>query len=218
MCRDVSTVVVYRVLLLPSSSFPRNGQTRLSQSALTAQHVKPLASNFTTLVIPAGDDTPEAQTNLDGLPAPALQSQGAPCSQTPGEGTPTRGQDTADPLKAAMSPAAGHAQAPASPKPPDDRKALNSLAANQLKAAADSLMVDQAEAPDMPAAVGQVQPADGLAGGQAESRAPPVILILCGVPGSGKSTFCAQLIAQGQTSWVRVNQDSVNRGRQVLSG
>lgn len=176
------------------------------------------ASDVTTLVMPAGDNTPDAQIDLEGPPAAAFLSQGAPCSRTPGGETPTRSPDVTDQLKAATSPTAGHAQAPASSKPIDDGgKATDGLAAKQLKAAAASLMAGQPdEASDMPA-VGQVQPADGLMGGQADSRAPPVILILCGVPGSGKSTFCAQLIAQGQTSWVRVNQDSINRGRQVLS-
>lgn len=48
------------------------------------------------------------------------------------------------------------------------------------------------------------------------AQVPPVILILCGVPGSGKSTFSAQLMAKGHTSWVRVNQDSINKGRSAV--
>ena len=45
------------------------------------------------------------------------------------------------------------------------------------------------------------------------AAAPSIILLMSGIPGSGKSTFCAQLIAQGSARWVRVNQDSVNNGR-----
>ncbi|KAL3162367.1 hypothetical protein ABBQ32_010048 [Trebouxia sp. C0010 RCD-2024] len=187
---------------------PASKRIRLSPSHGVA------SGNCPSLSTETGDNTPDAQIDLEGPPAAAFLSQGAPCSRTPGGETPTRSPDVTDQLKAATSPTAGHAQAPASSKPIDDGgKATDGLAAKQLKAAAASLMAGQPdEASDMPA-VGQVQPADGLMGGQADSRAPPVILILCGVPGSGKSTFCAQLIAQGQTSWVRVNQDSINRGR-----
>ena len=35
---------------------------------------------------------------------------------------------------------------------------------------------------------------------------PPVVLLLVGAPGSGKSTFSAALIAQAQALWTRVNQ------------
>ena len=35
------------------------------------------------------------------------------------------------------------------------------------------------------------------------SRIEPVMLILCGVPGSGKSTFCAGLQASSTATWVR---------------
>ena len=34
----------------------------------------------------------------------------------------------------------------------------------------------------------------------------PVVLLLVGPPGSGKSTFSAALIAQAQALWTRVNQ------------
>ena len=51
------------------------------------------------------------------------------------------------------------------------------------------------------------------AGSAAAAGAAAVVVILVGVPGSGKSTFCARLIAKGNTTWVRVNQDSVSNGR-----
>lgn len=51
------------------------------------------------------------------------------------------------------------------------------------------------------------------AGSAAAAGAAPVVVILVGVPGSGKSTFCARLIAKGNTTWVRVNQDSISNGR-----
>ena len=51
------------------------------------------------------------------------------------------------------------------------------------------------------------------AGFVAAAGAAPVMVILVGVPGSGKSSFCAQLIAKGNTTWVRVNQDSISNGR-----
>ena len=40
-------------------------------------------------------------------------------------------------------------------------------------------------------------------GPAAVGRTKPVMLILCGVPGSGKSTFCAGLQASGSATWVR---------------
>ena len=46
----------------------------------------------------------------------------------------------------------------------------------------------------------------------------PVLLLLSGPPGSGKSTFCEKLIAQNEVTWVRVNQDSINAGKRRLFG
>lgn len=97
----------------------------------------------------------------------------------------------------------------------------NMLATDQVPPAGDSLAGGQPTGADSLRA-GQVQPADvlaadGLRAGQADKKAPPVILIMSGVPGSGKSTFCAQLIAKGQASWVRLNQDSVKNGRQAVT-
>jgi len=42
--------------------------------------------------------------------------------------------------------------------------------------------------------------------------AGPVLLILCGVQGSGKSTF-SQRLFDGSTSWCQYNQDSIRNGR-----
>ncbi|DBA69531.1 TPA: hypothetical protein ACH3X2_012731 [Trebouxia sp. C0005] len=39
------------------------------------------------------------------------------------------------------------------------------------------------------------------AGSAAAAGAAPVVVILVGVPGSGKSTFCARLVAKGNTTW-----------------
>lgn len=67
-------------------------------------------------------------------------------------------------------------------------------------------VADSGESPAQDAAAAY-EAASVIAGPQ------PVLVILVGVPGSGKSTFCTQLIAKGSTSWVRVNQDSINSGR-----
>ena len=54
------------------------------------------------------------------------------------------------------------------------------------------------------------QRAGGSAGMSLASRvggaSSPVVLLLVGPPGSGKSTFSAALIAQAQALWTRVNQ------------
>jgi hypothetical protein len=42
---------------------------------------------------------------------------------------------------------------------------------------------------------------------------PQVVLLLVGVPGSGKSTFCKGLEQQSCLPWVRVNQDSIKKGK-----
>jgi len=40
-----------------------------------------------------------------------------------------------------------------------------------------------------------------------------IAVILCGLPGAGKSTFASNLIASSNQQWVRVNQDTIARGR-----
>ncbi len=42
--------------------------------------------------------------------------------------------------------------------------------------------------------------------GRAGAASSPVVLLLVGPPGSGKSTFSAALIAKAQSLWTRVNQ------------
>lgn len=42
----------------------------------------------------------------------------------------------------------------------------------------------------------------------------PVLLILCGVQGSGKSTFCEKLLeGKGDDHWVHLSQDTINNGK-----
>ncbi|GLI62201.1 hypothetical protein VaNZ11_004792 [Volvox africanus] len=43
--------------------------------------------------------------------------------------------------------------------------------------------------------------------------APPVLLLLSGLPGSGKSTFSRELLATSPVAWVHVNQDAIRDGR-----
>ncbi len=105
---------------------------------------------------------------------------------------------------------------------PGDTLAPSSLSPKQAAA-------DQAAAADVPEAATDphlsgmtadrelvtqgVATSAGPAGSAAPAGAAPVVVILVGVPGSGKSTFCARLIAKGNTTWVRVNQDSISNGR-----
>ncbi|KAG2449967.1 hypothetical protein HYH02_000071 [Chlamydomonas schloesseri] len=42
---------------------------------------------------------------------------------------------------------------------------------------------------------------------------PPVLLMLAGLPGSGKSTFSRNLQESSAVSWVHVNQDAINKGK-----
>ena len=121
--------------------------------------------------------------------------------------------------------APGDMLAPSSLSPndaPGDMLAPSSLSPKQAAA-------DQAAAADVPEAAadlhlpgtiadrelvtqGVVTLADP-AGAAAAAGAAPVVVILVGVPGSGKSTFCARLIANGNTTWARVNQDSISNGK-----
>ncbi|GIL62703.1 hypothetical protein Vafri_16875 [Volvox africanus] len=43
--------------------------------------------------------------------------------------------------------------------------------------------------------------------------APPVLLLLSGLPGSGKSTFSRELLAASPVAWVHVNQDAIRDGK-----
>ena len=105
---------------------------------------------------------------------------------------------------------------------PGDTLAPSSISPKQAVA-------DQAAAADVPEAAADphlsamtadrelvtqgVATSAGPAGSAAPDGAAPVVVILVGVPGSGKSTFCARLIAKSNTTWVRVNQDSISSGR-----
>lgn len=181
-----------------------------------AQHGKLPGSEFSTqAVIFAGGHTPDTPTDPEGATPSRPPAQAAAGSQSPGVKTATEGQTAADQLIANASWTADHAQAPSISPPPDDAGATDRLEADKL-AAAEGLVAGQIAASDM-LAVGQLQPAASLQVDQADGKAPPVILTLCGMPGSGKSTFSAALIAQGRSSWVRVNQDSIKNGRQAWS-
>ena len=105
---------------------------------------------------------------------------------------------------------------------PGDMLAPSSLSLKQAAA-------DQAAAADVPEAAADLHLPGTIAdrelvtqgvmtladpaGAAAAAGAAPVVVILVGVPGSGKSTFCARLIAKGNTTWVRVNQDSISNGK-----
>jgi DNA 3'-phosphatase len=42
----------------------------------------------------------------------------------------------------------------------------------------------------------------------------PILLILCGVQGSGKSTFCQQLLKDAKDDhWIHLSQDTINKGK-----
>lgn len=52
-----------------------------------------------------------------------------------------------------------------------------------------------------------------------KNPAGPRVLVLCGLPGSGKSSFCAALFARQPNAWERVNQDEVRlRARSFALG
>ena len=70
-------------------------------------------------------------------------------------------------------------------------------------------------AASLPSVPGPAEAAAETALGKAKAGVP-VMLMLSGPPGSGKSTFCERLIADSQVAWVRVNQDSINRGEPLL--
>ncbi|KAL5740355.1 hypothetical protein ACOSQ2_029535 [Xanthoceras sorbifolium] len=46
-----------------------------------------------------------------------------------------------------------------------------------------------------------------------EEKAKPIIVILVGAPGSGKSTFCEHVVRSSSRPWVRVCQDTINNGK-----
>jgi DNA 3'-phosphatase len=41
----------------------------------------------------------------------------------------------------------------------------------------------------------------------------PILLILCGVQGSGKSTFCNNLLEGSSATWMHMSQDTINNGK-----
>ncbi|CAD7699270.1 unnamed protein product [Ostreobium quekettii] len=79
----------------------------------------------------------------------------------------------------------------------------------------DSVRALAGEGPDRseegPSVGPMADPATAEALGEAPS-ARPVMLILVGIQGSGKSTFSKDLVEKGMSTWMRVNQDSVRSG------
>lgn len=49
----------------------------------------------------------------------------------------------------------------------------------------------------------------GGGGGGAAATNPQLVIVLCGLPGSGKSTFSLEL--EKNENWVRINQDDLGR-------
>ena len=43
--------------------------------------------------------------------------------------------------------------------------------------------------------------------------AHPIILVLVGLPGSGKSSFASNLVGRSPHRWARINQDTINKGK-----
>lgn len=46
-----------------------------------------------------------------------------------------------------------------------------------------------------------------------ETKGKPIVVILVGAPGSGKSTFCEQVMASSTRPWVRICQDTIGNGK-----
>lgn len=47
----------------------------------------------------------------------------------------------------------------------------------------------------------------------APNEGKPVLVILVGAPGSGKSTFCEEVIGSSARPWLRVCQDTIGNGK-----
>ncbi|XP_073044532.1 transcription factor bHLH140 [Primulina eburnea] len=48
---------------------------------------------------------------------------------------------------------------------------------------------------------------------ETKEKSKPVIVMLMGLPGSGKSTFCDEVIRISRRPWARICQDSINNGK-----
>ncbi|KAF2306426.1 hypothetical protein GH714_017973 [Hevea brasiliensis] len=46
-----------------------------------------------------------------------------------------------------------------------------------------------------------------------EEETKPIVVILVGAPGSGKSTFCEHVMCSSSRPWVRICQDTINNGK-----
>ncbi|XP_040372610.1 transcription factor bHLH140 [Rosa chinensis] len=49
--------------------------------------------------------------------------------------------------------------------------------------------------------------------GEEEKQGKPIIVVLMGAPGSGKSTFCDQVMGSSVRPWVRVCRDTIKNGK-----
>ncbi|KAJ6299878.1 hypothetical protein OIU76_020805 [Salix suchowensis] len=49
--------------------------------------------------------------------------------------------------------------------------------------------------------------------GEEEQKGKPVMVILVGAPGSGKSTFCERVMGSSLRPWTRICQDTINNGK-----
>ncbi|PIN19858.1 Polynucleotide kinase 3' phosphatase [Handroanthus impetiginosus] len=57
-------------------------------------------------------------------------------------------------------------------------------------------------------------PSKGVNAGEEEKeKTKPIVLLLMGVPGSGKSTFCDEVMRISSRLWARVCQDTINNGK-----
>ncbi|GAB4815963.1 hypothetical protein N2152v2_003009 [Parachlorella kessleri] len=171
-------------------------------AALPTQ-VRPTASS----AVPAGSGTGDAVIEVA---AEALDQPSITCAAGVGDrpGGPSSSQDI--PGAAAVAAAAAihdnSAHADADPYP------CSQVA---LPAAGPSSGVAHeagAHAPEQASVLGlpgtSAQPA-----GPAQAAAAAVVLVLVGVQGSGKSTFCQRLSKASGRQWVRVNQDTINNGK-----
>lgn len=88
----------------------------------------------------------------------------------------------------------------------------DSMQADARQIQARSLSRTNQEA-DARCAEDSVAPQPDSAAAAEHSGAQPVMLVLVGVPGSGKSTFAEQLAAGSRQSFMRVNQDTIKNGK-----
>lgn len=82
---------------------------------------------------------------------------------------------------------------------------VEALEETMMPGAGPSGLGENAECEDSPAGPTAVAGGD-LGPANRPPAQQPVVLVLVGIPGSGKSTFCEGLIQGSAVEWVRVNQ------------